>query len=104
MHVRSNQNYAAINHPERLRRAYREVKNTASTEWTSIVDNNNYASTACRIGYSKARPERQGPMGGSKARATTRVIDAGPAFLFPLMHAWRKMQRQLRLMRQKLRD
>jgi hypothetical protein len=75
-HVRSNQNDAAIDHPERLRRAYREVENTASTEWTSIVDNNNYASTACRIGYSKASPERQGPMGGSKAGATTRVIGA----------------------------
>jgi hypothetical protein len=75
-HVRSNQNDAAIDHPERLRRAYREVENTASTEWTSIVDNNNYASTACRIGYSKASPERQGPMGGSKAVATTRVIGA----------------------------
>jgi hypothetical protein len=68
-HVRLDQNDAALGHPERFRCAYRQVEDAAATEWASIVDDNDDASTARRISNTKPGSERQCPMGRRKAAA-----------------------------------
>ncbi len=61
-HFSFNKNYAAADHSERPRGAWREIKNAMLAEWTAIVDGHGNTPTAFRIAHPNAGAERQRAM------------------------------------------